>query len=83
MHQTATAWAVNGIIANIAVQSANSITWTNTGGSAVQVYGYFIVNNTGPVLVAVAEFDSAPVAIAGGGGTLTVTPVIGDFSQYT
>lgn len=80
--QTPTGWATNGIIANIAVQSANTITFSNTSGSPQSVYGYFILDTTGNVLVGVEEFAGAPVTIAPG-GTLPVNPVIGDFSQYT
>lgn len=81
--QIGSGWTVNGIVANIAVQSAAGLTFQNTGSGAVSCYGYFMINTTGPILVAIAEFDNAPVAIAGAGGTLNFTPVIGDYSQYT
>lgn len=79
--QVPASWTTNGIIANIAVQSANSITFTNSSGSPVTCYGYFVIVAAGPTLVAIEEFSGAPVTIAAG-GTLTVNPVIGDFSQY-
>ena len=80
--QTPSGWTVNGIIANIAVQSAGSITFTNSSGLPVTAYGYFILLVSGSNLIGVEEFSGAPVTIAAG-GTLTINPVIGDFSQYT
>jgi hypothetical protein len=80
--QVPSGWTVNGIIANIAVQSANTITFTNSGGSATSVQGYFFNLTSGPILVGIEQFSGAPISIAAG-GTLTVNPVIGDFSQFT
>ena len=80
--QTPSGWTVNGIIANIAVSSAGSITFTNSTGSPVTAYGYFVLMASGSNLIAIEEFSGAPVTIAAG-GTLSINPVIGDFSQYT
>jgi len=50
------------------------ITFTNTGGSPVDVYGYAILDSTQATLVAAARLDVAPTTVAAG-GTLQVIPI--------
>lgn len=60
---------------------ASPVSFSNTSGSPVDAYGYFVTDDTG-ALVACARFDTAPVSIADG-GSYPVVPIIGDFSQYS
>lgn len=47
--------------------------FTLTGSTAVNVYGYYVTNNAGTVLLW-SETFAAPFAIPIGGGTINVTP---------
>jgi hypothetical protein len=77
------AWAnfiLNGVQAHSGFAIASPITFTNSSGSPVNVYGYYVTDSTDTILLAIAQFDNAPIAIPAG-QTLTVIPVWGDFSQ--
>jgi hypothetical protein len=56
---------------------------TNTSGASVNCYGYYVTDESDTVLLAAAQFDSAPVVVANGATFPVVVPVFGDFSQYT
>ena len=55
---------------------------TNTSGSSVDVYGYYVTDTADTVLFAIANFDSAPITVPNGAAWPVVTPAFGDFSQY-
>lgn len=56
------------------------ITFTNTGGAPVDVYGYAILDSTQTQLVAAARFDVAPITV-GPGSDLPVIPIYLSRSQ--
>jgi hypothetical protein len=56
---------------------------TNSSGGSVNCYGYYVTDTSNTVLLAAANFDSAPVAVPNGSAFPLVVPVFGDFSQYT
>jgi hypothetical protein len=70
------------VAADIGTIQAPNVVFTNGSGSPVTVYGYVIYEPTGSKLVAAARFDSAPITIAAG-GTLVVTPILGDADEST
>lgn len=70
------------VAADIGSIQAPNIVFTNTTGGTINVYGYVIYEPTGNKLVAAARFDTAPIAVLNG-GTLVVTPVLGDADQST
>jgi len=80
--QTFSNFTLNGVTGHNGYALAAPINFTNSSGSSVNVYGYFVTDTTGTILLAAARFDSAPVAIPGGGST-QVVPTWGDFSQLT
>jgi hypothetical protein len=55
-------------------------TYTNTSGTAVDVYGYAAIDPVGGGLVLVNRYADAPHHVAIG-GTLDLTPMIGDSSE--
>jgi hypothetical protein len=60
------------------IQAAN-ITFTNTTGATKTVYGYIITDAAETKLLGTARFDAAPVTVLNG-GTVVVTPTLGDQS---
>jgi hypothetical protein len=78
------AFTLVGVTANNGSIMAAPVSFgTNTSGGSVNSYGYYVTDTSNTVLLAVAEFDSAPIATANGGTFPVVVPVFGDFSQYT
>ena len=61
---------------------ATNIVFTNTTGVPKTVYGFVIEDPAEAKLLAAARFDAAPITIADG-GTLVVTPIVGDQSALT
>lgn len=59
---------------------ADAIVYTNTTGSGVDIYGYAAIDPVGGGLVLVNRYDDAPHHVAAG-GTLNLTPMIGDSSE--
>lgn len=55
---------------------------TNTSGSPVSCYGYYVTDTANTKLFAVANFDSAPIVVPNGIAFPVVTPAFGDFSQF-
>jgi phage baseplate assembly protein gpV len=41
-------------------------------GAVAQIYGYYLTDNTGTILVHAEIFDDAPISSPGGGSTVTV-----------
>ena len=72
------AFTLTGETGGIGKITAPDITYTNSGGSPVSLYGYFAtddISGSTPAgnLVACANFDSAPVVVPAG-GTINLTP---------
>jgi len=80
--QTFSDFTINGVSGHNGFAIAPPISFSNSSGSPVNAYGYFVTNSGGTILLAVARFDSAPVTIANGGST-SVVPVWGDYSQLS
>ena len=76
-------WTNLAIAAHVLRSVASPKTFTNSGGAAQDVYGYFVTEPATGRIMAVARFDLAPVSIAALGGTVVVTPFLGDFSGPT
>ena len=67
---------------NGSVMAAPISNGTNTSGSTVNVYGYYVTDLGNTVLLAAANFDSPPIAVTNGSPFPPVVPVFGSFSQY-
>jgi hypothetical protein len=79
----ATAFTLVGLAShNGSVMAAPIGFGTNTSGAPVSVYGYYVTDTTDSVLLAISNFDSAPIVVPNGGAWPVVTPAFGDFSQY-
>lgn len=63
-------WTITGDQASYA-----QVTFTYTGAEA-NVYGYYITNSAGTILLWVEKFTDGPYSIPAGGGTIKVTPTI-------
>lgn len=72
-------FVVQEIVEHVGGIEANAIPFFNTSNTSVVVYGYFVTDSTGTILLAAARFDQAPVTIPVG-GFWPVTPMIGDYS---
>jgi hypothetical protein len=75
-------YTLNGVSGHNGYALAPPIVFTNSSGSPQNVYGYYVTDSANTLLLAVALFDSAPVSIPNG-GTETVLPTWGDFSQLS
>lgn len=72
------AFTLQGETGGIGKITAPDITYTNTGGSPVDLYGYFVTDaeaggDPAGNLVACANFDGYPIAVAPA-GTQNITP---------
>jgi hypothetical protein len=72
-------FTMNGVAGHNGYGIAPPITFSNSSGSPVTAYGYYVTDTTNTILLAIALFDSAPITIAAG-GTWNVVPIWGDFS---
>ena len=80
----ATAFTLVGVAAdNGSIMAAPIGFGTNTSGGSVDCYGYYVTDTSDTVLLAAANFDSAPIVVPNGGNYPVVVPVFGAFSQYT
>lgn len=77
-------FTTNGVSGHNGFAIAAPINFTNSSGSPVSVYGYYVTDpaSSPTMLLAVALFDSGPLVIAAG-GQATVVPTWGDFSQLS
>lgn len=80
----AAAFTLGGVVSNNGSLMAAPIGFgTNTGGSTISnIYGYYVTDDLNTVLLAAANFDSAPLSVLNGAAFPLVVPVFGDFSQY-
>jgi hypothetical protein len=77
-----TNFTINGVAGNSGYALASPITFTNSTGSTVNPYGYYVTDTAVTKLLAIARFDGAPSPILAA-GSLNVVPVWGDFSQLS
>jgi hypothetical protein len=75
-------YTVIGVSGHNGYALAAPVAFSNTSGAPVTPYGYFVTDNGGTKLLAVARFDAAPVTIPDG-QSYNVVPVWGDFSGLT
>jgi hypothetical protein len=76
------AFTLKQVAANVGSIQAPNIVFVNTTVSPQTVYGYVIIDDSLTKLVASARFDTAPIVIPIGGNQ-TVTPILGDYSQFS
>jgi hypothetical protein len=55
---------------------------TNSSGGSANSYGYYVTDTANTVLLAAANFDSAPIVTANGAAWPVVVPVFGSSSQF-
>lgn len=72
-------FTISGVAGNNGYAIAPPITFANTSGAPVTVYGYYVTDAANTMLLAIAQFDGAPLTIEDG-DTLPVVPIWGDFS---
>jgi hypothetical protein len=72
-------WVVS-VVGHLGFAIGTPIAFANSSGSTVSPYGYFVLDSTGTWLMAAAQFDGAPVAIADGDSYVMV-PSLGDLSK--
>lgn len=75
----AAAWTINAVTAHVGDLEALPIAFYNTSMTSVQVYGYFVTDDTGTQLVCASRFDEPPVVIPVG-SFHPVTPLLGSYS---
>jgi hypothetical protein len=76
----ASAFTLQQITVHVGTVQAANHTFTNTTGSPVDVYGYLVIDATDSKIVAAARFDGAPIVVPAG-GTISITPILGDESE--
>lgn len=74
-------WVSLGVNLHVGTIVYPTCTFSNTSGSPVTAYGFYITDTTNTNLVAVGLFDGSPVTIAATIGTYSFIPTIGDLSQ--
>jgi hypothetical protein len=80
--QTAGGWTVAGLDGTFhATSSANNLTWANTSGGSVSVYGYYVTDSASAMLLFSELFAGAPLTIPNG-MTLILTPNVTDTSEF-
>jgi len=75
-----TAFIADGVVGHVGFKVAAPIAFLNSSGSPVDVYGYYVTDAGGTILLAAARFDAAPVTKEDG-ESIIVVPVWGAFSQ--
>jgi hypothetical protein len=75
-------YTITGVSGHQGYAIGSPLTWTNTGGSPVDLYGYYVTDTGNSLLLAAAAFDNAPLSVPAG-GTCLVLPSWGDFSQLS
>lgn len=74
-------WVSLGVSGHIGALAYPTVTFSNTSGSPVTAYGWYITDNAVTMLIAVGLFDSSPITIAATTGTYSFIPTLGDQSQ--
>ena len=74
-------FVIRSVSGNIGTALAPPISFHNGGGSPTNVYGYYVVDPTGLILLGAARFDDAPIAIPAD-GYQQVTPILANDSLY-
>jgi hypothetical protein len=71
---TGSSWAVS-TAGGVTTATYSQRTFTFTAAEPT-VYGYYVTNNAGSLLLWAERFSDGPYAIPGGGGTIKITPKI-------
>lgn len=70
----ATGWSVAALgVANVGQSVASDLSWTNTSGATVDLYGCYVTDSISGDILFAFHFDSAPQPLLNG-QTLTLTP---------
>src|SRR6476660_6570124 len=85
--QLTASWAASTIDgSNRATSSAAQLTFTLTGGSAQDIYGYVLINSAslvgGSVIYAAERFSMAPIHLAVAGDSILLTPNLTAKSEF-
>jgi hypothetical protein len=75
-------FTISSVVGHNGFAIAPPISWTNSGSSAVDIYGYFVLDPTTTFVLQAARFDGAPIVVPAG-GSIQVIPTWGDFSQLS
>jgi hypothetical protein len=76
------AFTLEQVAAHVGSIQAPNIVFTNSTGVIQVIYGYVILDATAGKVVGAARFDAAPITVPLL-GTQTVTPILGDFSEFS
>ncbi len=68
---TGSSWTVS-TVSTITTASYGQQTFTYTGGESL--FGYYVTDNTGAILIGAERFSGAPWTIPSAGGTVSLTP---------
>ena len=79
---TYSSWVSLGVSSAIGTIAFPTVTFTNNSGSAVNLYGYFVLDPSATYLLSAGNLASAPVSIGASGGTYSLIPTWSDRSQY-
>jgi hypothetical protein len=74
-------WTISEV-SHLGIAIGTPAAFNNGSGSPVTAYGYFFLDNTGALLLAVAQFDAAPITIAAADSYVLI-PSMGDLSKAT
>jgi hypothetical protein len=69
-------------LADVGQTNATDLTWVNSSGGPVNLYGFFVVDPVSLALMFAARFDSAPQMVLDGQGIVLV-PSFQDSTIYT
>jgi hypothetical protein len=73
-------WVSLGVSGHVGALAYPVCTFTNSSGSPVTAYGWYITDNGSTMLIAIGLFDGSPITIAAS-GTYSFIPTLGDLSQ--
>jgi len=79
---TVSDFTIQSVVGHIGALQAAPIGFTNSSGSPVTAYGFYVVDDADNKIKQIARFDGAPITIPDG-GTYLVYPIFGDFSELS
>lgn len=81
-NQVAGGWAASNLDSTFhATSNGSNLTWANSSGGPVSLYGYYVTDNANAVLLFAERFAGAPVTISVG-FALVLTPNVTDTSEF-
>lgn len=75
-------FALHSLVGNIGSIQGPTCQFTNVSGVSQSVYGYVLFDAVNELLVALAQYDGAPIVVPNG-GTINVIPILGQYSALT